>query len=125
MSAVILPFRPRFDPGSADAEPRYDGVVVRINRLTALRREARRDCARLEREFVENDLAVRSGPRRGQPLTRRGRRLRLDRLLERSAALRELDTELERLHAELDRMNRALDSWAREQWGPDRGAGHE
>lgn len=35
----------------------------------------------MEREFVENDLRVRSGSRRGQPLTRAGRRRRLEELL--------------------------------------------
>ncbi len=35
----------------------------------------------LEREFSEGDLYVRSGPRKGQPLTRVGRQRRLQELL--------------------------------------------
>jgi len=122
MSAEIVSLTPRFDPAAPGAERRYDDVVARINRLAALRARTRRECAELERQFVEDDLRVGSGTRRGQPLTARGRRQRLDRLLECTAALRGQEVESQRLRGELDRMNRALDAWARQQWGTGGGA---
>jgi hypothetical protein len=122
MSAEILPFVPRFDPTAPGAERRYDGVVARINRVSARRRGLRRTSAELERQFVENDLVSRSGARRGRPLTSRGRRQRLDALLATRAELEALDREWEHLHAELERMNRALDAWAREHWGMGSGS---
>ncbi len=48
----------------------------------------------LERQFVENDLVARSGPRKGQPLTPRGRSARLAELLE--------------LHLQADQLQRTL-----------------
>lgn len=106
-----------FDPMSTEAEERYDTVVRRVNRVRARRTRVRREYEQLETQFVEGDLRVRSGPRRGQPLTASGRRRRLTRLVE-------LGSELERLAAEerfsveaLDRMNAALDRWARETYG--------
>jgi len=119
MSAVVVSLTPRFDPTDPGAEARYDSVVSRLNRVSALRQQARRACAELERQFVEDDLVVRSGPRRGRPLTTAGRRQRLRALLERTATLRALEAERTRLLAELDAMNRALDAWAREHWGAD------
>ena len=117
MAAEVIPIRRRFDPTAPEAERRYDGVVARLNRLSALRARTRRECSELERQFVENDLKATSGPRRGEPLTPRGRRQRLALLLEKTVLLSEQDREWERLHTELDRMNRALDDWARENWG--------
>ena len=117
MSADVIPITPRFDPGSSDAEHRYDGIVARLNRLIALRHRVRRDCAELERQFVDDDLRVASGSRRGHSLTRRGRRQRLELLLDKTAELGSLNAEWTRLNAELDRMNRALDDWTREHWG--------
>lgn len=119
MSTVVVPLSPRFDPTEPGAEARYDGVVSRLNRVSALLRQARRACAELERQFVEDDLVVRSGARHGRPLTAAGRRRRLRALLERTATLEALDAERTRLLAELDAMNRALDAWAREHWGMD------
>jgi len=117
MSADILHLTPRFDPGSPDAEHRYDGIVARLNRLIAVRHRARRECAELERQFVDDDLRVASGSRRGLPLTARGRRQRLDLLLDKTAELGALNAEWARLNTELERMNRALDDWTREHWG--------
>lgn len=117
MSAEVVPLRQRFDPSTPGAERRYDGVVSRINRLSALRARTRRECAELERQFVDDELVATSGPRRGRPLTARGRRQRLDQLLAKSASLVEQDREYERLRAQLEGMNRAIDAWACENWG--------
>ncbi len=48
----------------------------------------------LERQFIENDLPARSGPRKGQPLSARGRSARLAELLE--------------LHLQTDQLQRTL-----------------
>lgn len=117
MSAEIIPLHPRFDPSTRSAERRYDGVVARINRLSAMRQRTRRECDALEQQFVENTLVATSGARRGKPLTARGRRQRLDQLLEKTALLCEQDREWDRLHAQIECMNTALDDWARENWG--------
>lgn len=117
MTAQIVPLIPRFDPNGAGAERHYDGVVARLNRLAVLRRRDQRELAELERQFVDDDLRVATGARRGQPLTPRGRRQRLEQLLACAARLREQDREWDRLNAALDRMNRSLDLWARENLG--------
>jgi hypothetical protein len=117
MSATIVPLIPRFDPAGPGAERHYDGVVARLNRLAVRRRRTEREFALLERQFVEDDLKVAAGPRRGSPLTARGRRQRLEQLLECAATRRQQDEEWERLHAALDSMNRHLDHWARENFG--------
>lgn len=117
MSAIVVPLIPRFDPAGPGAERHYDGVVARLNRLAALRRRSQREFAELERQFVDDELKVATGPRRGQPLTARGRKQRLEQLLECAAERRRQDEEWERLHEALDRMNRRLDLWARENLG--------
>lgn len=48
----------------------------------------------LKRQFIENDLPARSGPRKGQPLSARGRSARLTELLE--------------LHLRADQLQRTL-----------------
>ncbi len=48
----------------------------------------------LRRQFIENDLPARSGPRKGQPLGARGRSARLAKLLE--------------LHLQADQLQRTL-----------------
>jgi hypothetical protein len=110
-------FRP-FDPVNPNAEEQYDEVVRRLNRVRARRARYRRELARLETQFIDNDLTVASGPRRGAPLSRAGRRRRLARLIEVGAELRRLHDE-ERFSASiLERMNAALERWARETYGP-------
>lgn len=113
---VLELIRP-FDPLGADAEKDYDEVVRRVNRIRGRRAVVTRELAELERQFVESDLIVRSGPRRGQPLTRNGRRRRLARLLELGAEYRQLNDQERFAVANLDRMNEALDRWARETYG--------
>ena len=110
-------FRP-FDPVSHEAEEQYDAVVRRVNRLRARRTRARRELLRLEAQFLDNDLKVASGPRRGEPLSRVGRRRRLARLIEVGAELRRLRDEERFAVSTLDRMNAALERWARETYGP-------
>ena len=114
---VVVEMTRPFDPMEADAEDRYDTVVRRINRVRARRTQLERERAELERQFVENDLRIRSGIRSGEPLPPSGRRQRLARLID-------LETESERLRNEerfsadaLRRMNDALDRWARETYG--------
>jgi hypothetical protein len=117
MSAKIVPLIPRFDPNGHGAERHYDGVVARLNRLAVLRRRDQGEFAELERQFVDDDLKVATGPRRDQPLTARGRRQRLEQLLACAARRVEQDREWDRLNGALDRMNRSLDLWARENLG--------
>ena len=50
----------------------------------------------LERQFIEGDLCVLSGPRKGRPLTPAGRRNRLQRLLD---ANREWHANVERIRS--------------------------
>jgi hypothetical protein len=113
---VLQLVRP-FDPLTAEAESEYDVVVRRVNIVRRRRARVERELAELERQFVENDLIVRSGPQRGQPLSRNGRRRRLVRLLELGTEFRHLNDEEQFAIANLDRMNEALDRWARETYG--------
>lgn len=114
---VLEMIRP-FDPMSADAEEQYDSVVRRLNRVRAERNRAAAELAELERQFVEDDLYARSGPRQGQPLSQSGRRRRLARMLDLGARVRRLDEVEAFSGAALGRMNEALDRWARETYGP-------
>jgi len=117
MSARIIPFRPGFDPLAPEAEARYDRVVHRMNQLAATRNRSRKLHSELERQFVENDLTARSGPRRGQPLTAAGRRRRLTQLISLCEELARIESERARLGVELESMDLALDAWARETYG--------
>jgi len=117
MSATVVQLIPRFDPNGPGAERHYDGVVARLNRLAALRRRSEREYAELERQFVDDELKVASGSRRGERLTPRGRKQRLEQLLECSATRKQQDEEWQHLNGLLDRMNRRLDLWARENLG--------
>ena len=114
---IVQLIRP-FDPMSADAEDRYDAVVRRLNRVRVRRAEVSRELSELERQFLEGDFTVRSGPRRGRPAALLERRRRLERMLDLGATLRRLDAEEEFATSNLARMNEALDRWARETWGP-------
>lgn len=114
---VLEMIRP-FDLSSAEAEDQYDAVVRRLNRLRAQRARLGKEMTRLEAQFVDDDLMVQTGPRRGAPLSKGGRRRRLTRLVEVGAMLRQLDQEERFSAAALDRMNEALDRWARETYGP-------
>jgi hypothetical protein len=113
---VLQLIRP-FDPLTADAEAEYDAVVRRVNGLRDRRSEVARDLAELERQIVENDLVVESGPRYGEPLTPSERHGHLLRLLDLSMELRRLNDEEPFAVANLYRMNEALDRWARETYG--------
>lgn len=117
-SAVSELIRP-FDPVGPDAEAEYDAVVRRVNRARAKRKRNELDRLELERQFIDDDLVARTGPGKGLPLSRAGRRARLMRLLD-------LGVEAERVREEerfamrvLDRMNAALDAWARDTYGPE------
>jgi hypothetical protein len=114
--SVLQLVRP-FDPSAADAEEYYDAVARRLNKARARRIVVARELAEIERQFVEGDLVVRSGARRGQPLTLNGRRKRLARLLEIGMEYRRLNDEERFASANLDRMNDALERWARETYG--------
>lgn len=114
----VLDFARPFDPMHPEAEAEYDAVVRRVNRARARRARQQKMLFELEAQFVHNNLNVRSGERRGLPLSLRGRRQRLARLLDLSENVRHLKRE-ERFATEmLDRMNEALDEWARETYGP-------
>jgi hypothetical protein len=59
----------------------YDRAADRVNMLMdgwTLRFHEWRE---LHQQFIDDNLRVRSGPRRGRRLTKQGRRRRLDRLL--------------------------------------------
>lgn len=86
----------------------------RVNRLRLRRAEVRRELSELERQFVEDDLVVRRGPRHGRPIAPTGRRRRLVDL---AAELRRLNSEDRFARSNLDRMNQALTRWARETYG--------
>lgn len=113
---VLELIRP-FDPLGANAEKDYDAVVRRVNEVRRRRAVVARELAELERQFVSSDLVIRSGPRRGQPLTRNGRRRRLVRLLELGTEYGRLNDQERFALANLDRMNDALERWARETYG--------
>lgn len=115
-SNVLELIRP-FDPLSPEAEEEYDRIVRRVNRIRANMARLRREHERLEKQFLDGDLLVSSGPRRGEPLSRVGRRRRLIRLVETGHTLRQLADEERFATAILDRMNKALDRWARETYG--------
>lgn len=106
-----------FDPVAAEAEGHYDAVVRRVNRARARKLRLTKEMNRLTRQFVDDDLRVKSGPRRGQPLSPVGRRRRLTRLVDVGVELRQVEAEESFATADLERMNAALDAWARETWG--------
>ena len=112
--AMVQPF----DPMSSEAEDHYDAVVRRLNRVRARRTRVAEEYARLETQFVEGDLVVVSGPRKGEPLSKQGRRRRLGRLVKIGAEVERLDEEERFSVAALERMNEALDRWARETYAP-------
>jgi len=107
-----------FDPMSIEAEAQYDAVARRLNRVRALRSQNDRERLELERQFVENDLTIRSGPRAGLPLSLRGRRQRIRRLFELAADADRLEHEERFVVRALDRMNDALDRWASDTYCP-------
>ena len=113
MSAEILPFRKKFDPDSIEAEASYEHVVQRINWLSTTLRSARVRFSELERQFLENDLVARSGPRKGDPLTERGRRQRLKELFDCRDAVARKELAYDILQRELRAMNRDLEQWTR------------
>ena len=106
-----------FDPTSAHAEDEYNDIVDRLNDVRRARAANDRERLELERQFVEDDLTIRSGERIGQPLSLRGRRRRLRQLVEVSAAAQHLSTKERFLIRVLESMNEALDRWAREIYG--------
>jgi hypothetical protein len=114
----VLDFARPFDPLDPQAEDRYDAVVLRMNRVRALRARNDRERVEIERQFVENDLTVRRGPRIGDPLTVRGRRQRIRYLVELASEAHRLAQEERCITRELDRMNEALDRWARDTYCP-------
>lgn len=114
---VVELIRP-FDPLDAGAEDQYDDVVRRINRVRAERARLGLERDRLESQFVDDDLKVASGPRRGEPLSKSGRKKRLHRLIEVGAEINRLDEEERFSSNALERMNAALDRWARETYAP-------
>ncbi len=62
---------------ASECERLRERVYDLMDQWESLRKRQRK----LERRFIENDLSVRSGPRKGQPLTARGRADRLAELL--------------------------------------------
>ncbi len=114
----VQELRRPFDPMGADAEEQYDTVVRRLNRARARRAKSGRELAELERQFVEDDLYVRTGARAGQRLSRDGRRRRLRRLIELGAEAQRLEEEERFSLRALDQMNEELERWARETYGP-------
>ena len=106
-----------FDPTSAEAEDQYDAVVRRVNRARSRCTLLERDLRRLQAGFVDGNPTVQSGPRRGEPLSRAGRRRRLERMIDVGVDLRRAREEERFAVADLDRMNRALDRWAKETYG--------
>ena len=116
-TSKVFDFVRPFDPLSPDAEAQYDAVVRRVNRTRARRAHQQKKLFELEAQFLHNDLNVRSGERRGLPLSLRGRRKRLSELLDLSATVRRLNEEDRFATQALDRMNEALDRWARETYG--------
>ena len=117
MNAQIISLDRRFDPTSAEAEARYDRVARRINQLRAARNRCQRESDELARQFVDDDLVVSSGARRGQALTASGRRHRMKRLIELAGQIALLDEELTGLDESLGHMNQALDRWAKQTYG--------
>ena len=113
----VLQFVRPFDPLSPDAEDEYDAVVRRVNNIRASRFQVARELAEIERQFVEGDFIIRSGPQSGQPLSRNERRSRLVHLIELGKEFSRLNAEEQFALASLDRMNEALDRWARETYG--------
>ena len=115
MTAAILPFRQKFDPDSPEAEESYEQVVQRMNWLNTTIRSTRMRYQELERQFVENDLTARSGNRRGQSLTSRGRRGRLEELFTCKENLEKKELEYGLLRRELQAINRDLEQWTEER----------
>ena len=115
MSAAVLPFRRKFDPDSPEAEESYEHLVQRMNWLNTTLRSARLRYQELERQFVENDLKARAGNRRGQELTARGRRGRLEELFACKETLSQKELEYGLLRRELQAINRDLEQWAEDR----------
>lgn len=117
MPAEIIDFEPRFDPFSEDAERHYDAIALQIKGLRVGLRKLARRITELERQFVEDDLRVRSGERRGQPLGQVGRKRRLGELMELHVERAMLEQHEKRLLGHLDGMQSALERWATAHFG--------
>ncbi len=113
MTAAVLPFRRKFDPDSPEAEDSYERLVQRMNWLNTTLGSTRARHNELERQFLQNDLVARSGPRRGESLTERGRRGRLNELCECGETRISKELEYNLLRHELKAMNRDLEEWTR------------
>ena len=77
MTAQVVPLHPPHDQGE-----QLDRLAARHAEVLERRERLSREQIELERQFVENDLRVRSGTRQGEPLSRMGRVRRLERLLD-------------------------------------------
>ena len=75
MPAELIPLHPRFNPLSEKDHRHYEELLRRMNFSDAVVRHLARNLAELERQFVENDLVVLRGPRKGEPLDMEGREL--------------------------------------------------
>ena len=106
-----------FDPESADAEARYDEVVLQVNRARLRRIATGRELAELERQFIDNDLDIETDGDVCRPLGRGERRRRLSRMLELNLLFVKIGNEERIAVAHLERMNNDLDRWAREAYG--------
>ena len=67
---------------------------------------------RVERQFVENDLRVRSGPRRGEPLDNEGRERRLLELMRLAVDHARAREDHSKLVIRLRKIERISDDWA-------------
>lgn len=105
MPAKVIPLARRRDDAARWSET--DRLIERINAIRDELRSLRDEEAELARQFVELDLRVSSGPRKGEPLTRQGRARRLDRLLEVYRRTFDLMAEDSRLCAVLEQIDAA------------------
>ena len=112
MPAEVIALPPRFNPLSEKDHRHYEELLRRVNFSDAVVRHLARNLAELERQFVENDLLVRRGPRQGEPLDNEGRERRLLELMRLTVDYARAREEHSKLISRLRRIEKIIDDWA-------------
>ena len=112
MPAELIPLHPRFNPLSEKDNRHYEELLRRMNFSDAVVRHLARNLAELERQFVENDLVVFRGPRKGEPLDMEGREQRLLELMRFTLDHSRAKQEHVKLIEQLGKIENVIDDWA-------------
>ncbi|MBW2273141.1 MAG: hypothetical protein JRG96_07710 [Deltaproteobacteria bacterium] len=112
MPAEVIPLHPRFNPLSEKDHRHYEELLRRVNFSDAVVRHLMRNLSELERQFIEDDLVVKSGPREGEPLDAEGREQRLLELMRINLDHARAREEHLKLIEQLGKIEQVIDDWA-------------